>query len=130
MAQASAENQTAVANGTRIAHATVKATIERPEAKAALQTAMDHVEKGTVSIEQCLTVLLEDPGIFRILVTGVPSSYATSSEVVGFLHKLRKTLERLVRDEVQGITKLRRYCDTTPAKLNLSTTGLRGTQEG
>lgn len=127
-AEASADNQLAVQNGTRIAHQTVKATIEQAGTKKALKTAMDHVDKGTVSVDQCLAVLLEDPGIFRIIVTGVPSSYATSSDVVGFLHKLRKTLERLVRDEVQGITKLRRYSDTTPAKLNLRAAGVGGTQ--
>ena len=95
--------------GRRIPHQTVMAAIAKGSAtEQDLTAAHKAVEEGTLKIEQCIPVLQANPDVFRILITGVPSSYATSSDIVGFLHKLRKALERLVRDEVQKITKVRK----------------------
>ena len=62
---------------------------------------------GKLSLTECLRVLQKDPNVFRVLVTGVPSTYSTAEDLVGFLYQLRKQLERLITKAVKDVTKVR-----------------------
>lgn len=103
--EAGAEAQKDLKSGKRVSNAQLRLVCET--AKRPLEAGQKAVENGGLTLTDCLRVLQKDPNVFRVLVTGVPSTYSTAEDLVGFLFQLRKQLERLVTKEVKDVTKVR-----------------------